>query len=252
MTRQFESPPDEISRAPSAKRWGELEAMQAAPWQPPASLCAALNGIAGEPAVWLTQAVDIMAFGDGDATCDPLERAARRTQASRGLCQAARRGLVALIGNPDRPGDGSNPIPRAYFDTPRMMGAADNSIVTDVDNISNDEFTAHFEGNHQKWFSARVETQSLLAWLRGFAGEVVTATDAVQPPRPEYHVMRQVGGRVAGATFDAMAEIWESYQVPSVLGAPEIQNKIANGMKRRGITGGATTDNIRRILGLKK
>jgi hypothetical protein len=249
MTYQIPSPPSGTAEAAAG-----LVELQDAAWQPPVSLVSALNSIASEPAVWLTQAVDIMAFGDGDATGDPLERAARRCQASRRLCQeGARKGLVNLIGNPDRAGDGSIAIPRAYFDTPRMMGAADNSIVTDVDNISDDAFTAHFEGNHQKWFNARIETQSLLKWLRGFAAELAATAsyDAVQSSRPEYHVMIQVGGNISQLTFSAMAEIWKNHQVPIALPISQIQKKIADGMKERGITGGATPDNIRRILGLK-
>jgi hypothetical protein len=97
-----------------------------------------------------------------------MELAARRCQASRALCKAARRDEVKLIGSPNRPGDSSDAIPRPYFDTPRQLGDQDNSVQTNLDALSDVEFTTAHTGGHQKWFNVRAETSSLVLWLRGF------------------------------------------------------------------------------------
>jgi hypothetical protein len=143
-------------------------AVQNAAWSAPATPEAALRKIESEPAIWLNQAVDVMAFGDGAAATDPMEKAAGRCQASRALCEAARRDEVKLIGSPSKPGDSSEPIPRPYFDTPRQLDDQDNSLGTNLDALSDDEFTIARAGGHQRWFNVRAETNSLVLWLRGF------------------------------------------------------------------------------------
>ena len=143
-------------------------AFQGAVWEPRSSLEDALRKIQDFPVVWLYQAVDIMAFGNEKPATDPLEFAARRCKASRELCQAARKELVRAMGSPGRPGDDSDPIPRAYFDIPRQLGSADNSISTALDKVSDEDFEAARSGGHKKWFSVRIETRSFLDWLRGF------------------------------------------------------------------------------------
>ena len=148
-------------------KYSECLALQDEHWVPPASLETALRKIQDLPVVWLNQAVDIMAFGNESAASHPMEFAARRCQASRALCQGARMDQVRAIGNPDRPGDKSEPIPRAYFDIPRQLGSADNSVETALDNISTQEFMIAAGGGHQKWFNVRIETRSLSVWLRG-------------------------------------------------------------------------------------
>jgi hypothetical protein len=143
-------------------RW---ESLQDSPWSPPPSLNEIVLDI-NLPATWLNHAIDLMAFGSEAIPSDLLERAARRCRASRALCQAARMSRVAFIGNPNRPGDGSDLIPRGYFDQPRQLGSADNSLETAVDLISDDEFTVAYEGRHQKWFNVRVQTDTLMEWLK--------------------------------------------------------------------------------------
>jgi hypothetical protein len=142
--------------------------VQNSEWSAPSTLEAALRKIEKEPSIWLSQAVEVMAFGDDAAAADPMELAARRCQASRALCEAARRDDVKLIGAPNQPGDSSNPIPRPYFDVPRQLGNVDNSLETNLDAISTDDFMVATSGGHQKWFSVRAESDSLILWLRGF------------------------------------------------------------------------------------
>jgi hypothetical protein len=148
--------------------YSKWAAVQTAPWSAPATLEQALRKMEKEPAIWLSQAVDAMAFGNDDAAIDPMERAARRCQASRALCEAARRDEIKLIGSPNKPSDSSDPIPRPYFDTPRQLGDQDNSLSTNLDALSDSEFTTAHAGGHQKWFNVRVEANFLVLWLRGF------------------------------------------------------------------------------------
>ncbi len=143
-------------------RW---QSFQDTPWSPPPSLNVLTIDVK-LPATWFNQAVDQMAFGSEAVPSDLLERAARRCQASRALCQAARKTYVEFIGNPDRPGDGSDLIPREYFDVPRQLGHADNSLETVLDQVSDDDFVVVTEGGHQKWFNVRVLTSAFVGWLR--------------------------------------------------------------------------------------
>lgn len=151
-----------------AHAYAKWLSVQDDPWMAPPTLEAALRKVEAEPAIWLNRAVDVMAFGNDAGASDPMEFAARRCQASRALCEAARTGHVKMIGSPNQPGDLSDPIPRAYFDTPRQLGSKDNSLETNLDAVSDDEFTVATSGGHQKWFSVRAETNSLVLWLRGF------------------------------------------------------------------------------------
>jgi hypothetical protein len=104
--------------------WAAFQATVA--WVPPQSLALALARIQDDR-VWLSEAVDIMAFGM-EVPDNAIEAAARRAQASRQLCQAARKGLVQMMGSPKKPGDTSDIIPQTYFDTPRQLGADANSL----------------------------------------------------------------------------------------------------------------------------
>jgi hypothetical protein len=151
------------------------EAFQASPWKPPASLETALSKVRG-PRVWLSHAVDIMAFGDEGVPVEPEQRsrrrgfimevAARRCQASRALCQATQNGALSIRGSRNGDSDASERIPSEYFDTPRRLGSEDNSLETDPDKIPTDKST-RARREHQKWFNVRIDCGSLIAWLRG-------------------------------------------------------------------------------------
>jgi hypothetical protein len=222
--------------------------VQKAPWEPPAILEAALRKIEGEPVIWLNRAVDVMAFGDDPPATDLLELAARRCQASRALCEAARNDHVHMIGCPDEPGDASDSIPRSYFDIPRQLRASANSLGVFSDPISDDEFFPIDTGRgYQKWFNVRIETSSLMVWLWS-----VVRTDAPQGA-PDHYMMTRPGkgtGRKSNLVFDAIAEQWPSHRIPMSLSPKEIEKEIEDGLKRRGIKTSAY-DDIRRILGLK-
>jgi hypothetical protein len=146
------------------------------PWSPPEQLTkTALLEYGNEPRIWLTAAVNLMAFGRSAAPkdLDEIEIVVRRVQAAIGLFDGpARKGIVSLIGSPDvKGGDRSETIPAAYFDMPRCLGNADNSIYTDMARVSDAcegpsaIWNAARHGQHQKWFNVRLEGPSFVSWL---------------------------------------------------------------------------------------
>jgi hypothetical protein len=158
----------------------EMELIEAFPWKvndvapiswsPPGQLTASrlLIELSNEPTIWLSNAVNLMAFGNENAPKERhlIECAFRRRQATTVLFEAARRDIVRLIGSPDVERDHSDPIPPRYFDIPRNLGDPDNCITTDLDRASDAAFSAAFDGKHQKWFNVRVDGPSFVAWLR--------------------------------------------------------------------------------------
>lgn len=160
---------------PGDREWGKWAAFLETSWEPPASLEAALHQIQ-DSRVLLKQAVDIMAFGKEGAPAEPCEKgatrrhtmevAARRGQAGKALCAAAQKGDLKLMGARTLGGDATDGISPTYFDTPRKLGSVDNSLETDADKIPGD-CPIGVRRAHEKWFNVRIETPSLLAWLRG-------------------------------------------------------------------------------------
>jgi hypothetical protein len=228
------------------KSWIMAGTVQASPWATPPTLKAALSTFENKAAVWLSEALDVMAFGTEKVPDHPVEAAVRRTQASKGLCQAARSGLVQMFGAANHQCDANDPIPRAYFDIPRQIGSDANSLDVFSDPISDDEFYGVGDnGGYQKWFNVRIETSSLLDWLRS-----VVRTDAPQGA-PDYNVMERHGnGKIHNLVFNAMEEIWPDHRVPKSLGIKDIARKIEKGLQQRNVR--KADDEIRRILGLKK
>ena len=176
-------------------KWSKWITVQNSAWVPPASLDLAWLNFEKDPVIWLSRVVDFMAFGNERASDAHLETAARRCQASRVLCEAARKDLVKMIGCPDQPGDASEPIPRGYFDIPRQIGAANNSLIVFSDPILDEDFFPIDTGTgYQKWFNVRVEASSLVGWLR----KIATPTDepSEQPTRNE--VLEEAAKRLEG------------------------------------------------------
>jgi hypothetical protein len=48
------------------------------------------------------------------------------------------------------------------------LGNADNSLETNLDAVSTEDFMVGTSGGHQKWFAVRAEVNSLIAWLRSY------------------------------------------------------------------------------------
>jgi hypothetical protein len=146
------------------------------PWTPPENLAEGdLLEYRDEPRIWLSTAVNLMAFGGPDAPkdLDEIEVAARRVQAAIALFEEpARKGLVNFIGSPDVKGsDRSNDIPPSYFDMPRSLGDPDESIYTNLARLSeacegsSPNWDAAIQGQHQRWFNVRVGGPRFIAWL---------------------------------------------------------------------------------------
>ena len=149
-------------------RWqAHWTSVQDLPWKPDADVLSALDRIKDEPVLWLSSAVNIMAFGCTNPPQDVhlIEVLARKAQAGRALCNAARQGRLNLIGTPVRGGDGWQPIERAYFDMPRFLGDDDNSIVTDMNRLSDEAFLTAQGAPHTSWFNVRLEAPQFASWL---------------------------------------------------------------------------------------
>jgi hypothetical protein len=162
---------------------GWWQAFQAAvPWAPPQSLELRLLKI-HDDRPWLNEAVDIMAFGAEKVSDNPFEVAARRAQASRALCQAARDGTVQMLGSAKRSSDANDPIPPAYFDIPRQLGADANSLDVFSDQISDEAFFSISAGDgYERWFNVRIKKQSFLNWLERVLQAYFRYSDWKGPP----------------------------------------------------------------------
>src|SRR5262249_3150077 len=111
------------------------------PWSPPTRLTqSSLSGLGNEPRIWLSTAGNVIAFGTSELPkgMDEIQQTARRVQAAIALFDGpARKGVVSLVGCADvEGGDRSDPIPAAYFDMPRYLDDADNSICTNLARLS--------------------------------------------------------------------------------------------------------------------
>jgi hypothetical protein len=214
------------------------EAFQASPWKPPASLEAALSRVQG-PRVWLSQAVDFMAFGDEGAPTDRedqtkkrgyiMEVAARRCQASRALCQAAQKGALSIMGSDDRNSDASEKIPSEYFDTPRRLGNEDNSLETDPDRIPEGNSIRARRG-HTKRFNVRVETAALVAWLRSFLPTFVSKSE--EPATPQEPILSGRGktARLIESTFK---ELYPTGRLPDGVSSEKRNETIREDIRAR-------------------
>lgn len=146
------------------------------PWNSPEELTeSVLLHYCDEPRIWLSTAVNLMAFGRPDTPkgLDGLEATARRLQAAAALCDGpARKGRVRLIGSPDaKGGDRSEEIPPTYFDMPRTLGTVDESLYSDLARLAEEcegpspNWDAAACGSHQTWFNVRVDGPGFIAWL---------------------------------------------------------------------------------------
>jgi hypothetical protein len=155
----------------NANLWDTISSQS---WTPPPALTnKMLIENENEPRIWLSRAVDIMAFGDATRSENQVEVGARRQQAAAALCDAAKYSRVVLIGNPGPQGNKSEPIPPTYFDDPRCLGLRDNTLETkvNVNAFGMEQFVALRQDRrkHERfpvWSNVRVETKSFLDWFR--------------------------------------------------------------------------------------
>jgi hypothetical protein len=145
---------------------------------PPAIINNHLVELRDNPVVWLSDAINLMAFGttkvEGRHHIEPPRVAnfeeevkiAQRRQAARALLgDPARKNVVGFVGSPSVESDQSDTIPSRYFDIPRNLGDIDNSVATDWDQYSDTDFCHGFPGKHQEWFNVRVAGPQFLSWL---------------------------------------------------------------------------------------
>jgi hypothetical protein len=150
-----------------------LEKLLQEPWSPPDHLTKnVLLELREKPVFWLSEAINLMAFGKIE------QIGARRYQAARALLgDPARNEEVSFIGGTKIGSDRSDTISPRYFDVPRTLGDTNNSISRDFHvalgigvsddefNLSNEEFCALFDGQDERWFNVRTVGPSFVVWL---------------------------------------------------------------------------------------
>lgn len=115
-------------------------------------------------------------------------------------------------------------------------------------------FSSGVAGDHFCWiFVTRESLQGLLAELRKpDQAPVENHQDATLLEGVEFYDLVPLPGKKQQVVFRALKEAWKDGRVPKLLTIAQIQDRIDPIVKRMGDRGGASADNIRRALGLKK
>jgi hypothetical protein len=158
---------DDKSKAKAKAAADELQTWQTfaqAPWEPPAGLLDAVTKMERDcpAALFLSRAVDLMAYGEGAAPIDPtvgvLETGARRRQAFSALCRAAGQNKFPLEHAAD-----CDPIKPQRFNFVQGLGKEADSL----------EFNDEKEGDPDKHLKSVqiVDAAKFYAWIREQCGE---------------------------------------------------------------------------------
>ncbi|WP_161850400.1 hypothetical protein [Bradyrhizobium sp. CCBAU 051011] len=116
-----------------------------------------------------------------------------------------------------------------------------------------DPFGAGFAGKDYCWIF--VTHESLHTYLNGLWKPT---SEVSEPPTPaladpgSYYDLVPLPGKKQQAVFSAIKSVWPDGRVPRLLSIADIEKQINPVVKRLGDPGGASADNIRRALGLKK
>jgi hypothetical protein len=143
-----------------------LQILAETPWDPKIlPVDQAKTVLADEPRPYLTNLIDLMAFGGPPLDKVPAGKiTVERRRAAIALFEAARRAeKQVLIGSCGRQVD--QWIPQHLFDTPHNLGHQDNSISPDHVRLSNEQFSAEFENRSPRWTNVRVEANWFVDWL---------------------------------------------------------------------------------------
>ena len=171
-----------------------------------------------DPRPWLSEVINLLAFGttvphEVGANAPILEKLApirAKMNAASALFEAARTGAVSLFGDVRLGGDRHEAIPAAYFDVPRNLGPADNSIQTDLGTVDMDMFVLARRGEHLEWFNVRVDHSTLLQWIGRVTAPLYTArvdtpiydTGAVGRPTSMHLILTEARSRLTVQTLD--------------------------------------------------
>lgn len=137
-------------------------------WSVPETLTAErLSESLAGPRPWLSEVITAMVFAVSAAPkSHSLIAVAERQRAAAALFEQAREGAVALIGALSVPGgDASNPIPASYFDKPRTLGHAVNSIETDLSQGTSEDLFAVLNKTATRWLDVRVDRSDFIGWI---------------------------------------------------------------------------------------
>jgi hypothetical protein len=159
------------------------------PWTAPATLTMeAVDGIDDGPRVWLSRAIDLMAFGYSRIPSSPLKRTDQRLLASRELCRAARTELLTLYGSSNDRAANCEEIPSLYFEIPRCVGDHDNTLGPDLDFIAKTrhqsaqmDYIAARDIRQQIWFNVLVDMKSFRSWLN--LENIVQSSNSMLPEK---------------------------------------------------------------------
>ncbi len=101
-----------------------------------------------------------------------------------------------------------------------------------------------------------VERESFGTLIDGLRKDPESSADSHQDNSPlaevEFYELVSLPGKKQQAVFSAIKSVWSDGRVPRLLSIADIEKKISPIIKLMGDPGGASTDNIRRSLGLKK
>jgi hypothetical protein len=117
----------------------------------------------------------------------------------------------------------------------------------------NDPFGSGFAGNG--FCLIFVTRESLKAYLNECSqpkSEIAEPVPAVLPDHGNYYDLVSLPGKKQQAVLSAIKTVWPDGKIPRLLSIADIENQINPVVKRMGDPGGASADNIRRALGLKK
>ena len=141
-------------------------------------------------------------------------------------------------------------IPREHWNTERFAQRFDFCQINPFK-----PFALGSAGDHYCWiFVTRDSMESVIAELKGSPQDSADNHD-INVPTPndvECYELVPLPGKKQQVVFRALKEAWKDGRIPKLLNIAQIQDTIDPIVKRMGDRGGASADNIRRALGLKK
>jgi len=172
-------------------------------WRPPGNLTLEKIDALG-PVVWLSDAIDIMAFGGEPPECEVTSdgrpnfgNILQRCRSAKALFNAAHAGAVECRGTLKEGGDVSDPIDKSYFQMPRALGCRDNSIETDQLSVSGETLEAFWRGEHKKWWNVTVDSEQFAAWLKqSIGGSLRNNEPRGRRGRPPEYDWEKIEGKV--------------------------------------------------------
>lgn len=147
------------------------------------------------------------------------------------------------------PGGQYTPIPAWWWNSENLHPRFEMCQINPQDPFGNG-----FAGQGYCWiFVTRESLERLIAGLKDHQPNPEGNQQAESPlPDVEFYDLVPLPGKKQQVVFRALKEAWKDGRIPKLLTIAQIQDRIDPIVKRMGDRGGASADNIRRALGLKK